>query len=93
MDEEKTITLRRPVKLGDVEYTSLTLREPTAGDLEKAAKADNNMGVVINLISLVAKVPRAVVERLSQRDLREANDFLEQFSRADLATGATSSQN
>ncbi|WP_431276278.1 phage tail assembly protein [Variovorax ureilyticus] len=76
MDEtEKTITLRKPVKLADIEYTSLTLREPTAGEIEKAANATTNVGVVINLISLVAKVPRKAIENLCKRDLQEAGDF------------------
>lgn len=92
MDLEKTINLRKPVKLGDMEYATLDLREPTAGELEKAANATTNMGVVINLISLVAKVPRKVVESLCQRDLKEAGDFLDSFSAGDPTTGETDSQ-
>lgn len=91
MELEKTITLRKPVTLGELTYAQLSLREPTAGELEKASSAATNMGVVINLISVVAKVPRVVIESLCQRDLREAGDFLESFSAADLTTGATSS--
>ncbi|PNG56532.1 MULTISPECIES: phage tail assembly protein [unclassified Variovorax] len=91
MDFEKTINLRKPVKLGDLEYSTLELREPTAGELEKAANATTNMGVVINLISLVAKVPRKVVESLCQRDLKEAGDFLDGFSAGDPPTGETDS--
>jgi hypothetical protein len=91
IEDEKTITLRKPVKLGDIEYTKLDLREPTAGELEKATKAANQMGVVINLIQLVAQVPRRVVEGLCQRDLKDASDFLEAFSSEDQITGETSS--
>ncbi|QNK65762.1 phage tail assembly protein [Variovorax sp. PAMC26660] len=90
--DEITITLRKPVKLGDMTYEKLELREPTAGELEKASSATTNMGVVINLIQLVAKVPRKVVEGLCQRDLKEAGDFLEAFSEGDQTTGETSSQ-
>lgn len=89
MELEKTITLRKPVKLSELEYTTLELREPTAGELEKASNATTNMGVVINLISLVGKVPRRVVEGLCQRDMKEAGDFLDEFSKADLSTGET----
>lgn len=89
--DEITITLRKPVKLGEQEYTTLDLREPTAGELEKASSATTNMGVVINLIHLVAKVPRKVVEGLSQRDLKEAGAFLEGFNEPSPATGETES--
>jgi hypothetical protein len=80
MEDTKTITLRKPVALGDVTYATLDLREPTAGELEKASAATTNMGVVINLISLVAKVPRKVAEGLCQRDLKDAGDFFDRFN-------------
>jgi len=91
MDLEKTIPLRKPVEFAGKTYDTLELREPTAGELEKASTATTNMGVVINLISAVAKVPRKVVESLCQRDLKEAGDFLEAFSESDQTTGETSS--
>ncbi|MGJ7611154.1 MULTISPECIES: phage tail assembly protein [unclassified Variovorax] len=89
--DEITITLRKPVKLGEMTYDKLDLREPTAGELEKASSATTNMGVVINLIHLVAKVPRKVVEGLCQRDLKEAGDFLEGFNEPSLPVGETES--
>lgn len=91
MELEKTVTLRKPVKLGDMTYDKLDLREPTAGELEKASGATSDLGVVINLISIVAKVPRRVAEGLSQRDLQEASNFFVQFGDFP-ATGETSSQ-
>lgn len=87
--DEVIITLRKPVKLGEQTYDKLDLREPTAGELEKASggSATSNLGVVINLISIVAKVPRRVAEGLSQRDLQEASSFFAKFGTAnDLAT-------
>ncbi|MBO9647358.1 MAG: phage tail assembly protein [Variovorax sp.] len=94
MDEtEKTFALRKPVKIGeDLTYASLTLREPTAGEIEKAATATTNVGVVINLISLVAKVPRKAIEGLCKRDLQEAGDFLEGFRLDVQPSGETDSQ-
>lgn len=80
MELEKTITLLKPVKLGDVEYTELKLCEPVAGDLEKASAAKTSVGAVLDLISLTAKVPRPVAERLCQRDFKAADDFFGQFS-------------
>lgn len=87
VEEEKTMVLRKPVKLGDVEYSSLDLREPTAGELSKASKAGGNVDIAIALISLIAKVPRGAVEKLSQRDFQEAADFLGSFTEAGLVTG------
>lgn len=89
MELEKTITLRKPVVLGDVTYGELALREPTAGELEKASSATTQIGVVINLIQLVAKVPRTVVEKLGQRDLKDASAFLESFTEDSPPAGET----
>ncbi|VTU36226.1 phage tail assembly protein [Variovorax sp. PBL-E5] len=86
--DEKTITLRKPVTLGDIVYDKLDLREPTAGELEKASTAESNLGVVINLISTVAKIPRRAVEGICQRDLKDAGKFLDTFSAAESATEA-----
>ncbi|OEZ73172.1 hypothetical protein JAB5_01430 [Janthinobacterium sp. HH103] len=87
VEEEKTLELRKPVKLGEVEYSTLNLREPTAGELSKASKAGGNVDIAIALISLIAKVPRGAVEKLSQRDFQEAADFLGSFTGGGLATG------
>jgi hypothetical protein len=80
--DELTITLRKPVKLADVEYAQINLREPTAGELRKARNlgSDNGIGNAMALIHLVAQVPMAVVEQLSQRDLAEADRFLGGFT-------------
>lgn len=89
MDLEKTITLRKPLTLGSgdgaITYTELTLREPTAGELEKASRADTSVGIMINLISAIAKIPRSAVEQLSQRDIGEASDYLAGFTAAGAA--------
>ncbi|KVO95564.1 hypothetical protein WL21_32435 [Burkholderia ubonensis] len=82
--EEKTIKLRKPVKLGsgetEVVYDSLNLREPTAGELDKAMAATSNIGIGIMLIHLISGVPKAAVEKLSQRDFTEANEYLGGFT-------------
>lgn len=88
--DELTITLRKPVTIGDLTIDKLELREPTAGQLEKASSAASSVGMVINLISAVAVVPRKVAESLCQRDFQEASDFLESFSKPSLAIGETS---
>lgn len=91
--DEKVLILRKPVKLGDVEYSQLTLREPTAGELAKAENAaPTRADMAINLISIVAAVPRSAVERICQRDFEEASDFLGKFSEGDLMNGNEFSQ-
>ena len=91
--DEKIITLRKPVVLGKGEdaltYSTLTLREPTAGELEKATLLPTNVGVSITLISLVAGIPRSAAEKLCQRDLREASDYLGGFTEDGPETGPT----
>jgi hypothetical protein len=91
-NDEKRMMLRKPVKLGEVMYESLDLREPTAGELEKASAASTQVGQAIILISLVAKMPRGAVEKICQRDLKEASDFLGSFSDDFPETGDTPSQ-
>ncbi|WP_227459316.1 phage tail assembly protein [Cupriavidus pauculus] len=83
--EELEITLRKPVVLGKGEsaltYEKLTLREPTAGELEKATTTTtNDLSMSITLISLVSGLPRGVVERIGQRELKEANEYLGGFT-------------
>lgn len=85
-EDEITITLNKPVIIGKAEnaitYDELKLREPTAGEMEKASRADTSIGSAITLISLVAAVPRSVAEKLCKRDLVAANKFLEGFTGA-----------
>ena len=77
-EEEKTIALRKPIVLGELSYDHLDLREPLAFEIAKAQTAVTSADAAITLISLVAKVPRKVVEQLCQRDFNEANLFLAQ---------------
>ena len=85
--ETLSITLRRPVKIGDVEYAVMTLREPTAGEmiqLDKLAgwKAD------VQAISLISGIPRAAVIKIGERDARRASEYLGRFFPAGRSTGA-----
>lgn len=78
-----TLEFRAPITLGKdaaaVTYASVELREPTGGELEKAARADTNIGVVITLVSLIGQVPRLVAEKMSGRDLDQASKFFATF--------------
>jgi hypothetical protein len=94
--DETTITLRKPVSLGKgdaaVQHTQLTLQEPTGGQKDKAAREPNDTRAAIVLISLVAKVPRLVVERMCRRDFEEACNFLASCNVVGQTTGATSAR-
>jgi hypothetical protein len=92
MADEMTLTLIKPVQLGGMQYTELQLSEPTAAELIKASKAGNPVEQLVTLIHLNAKVPRAVVDQLRQRDLDGAGDFFGRFSGASPQTLGTSSR-
>ncbi|NWA24057.1 phage tail assembly protein [Pseudomonas gingeri] len=85
-EDEITITLAKPIIVGKgdnpITYDEIKLREPTAGEMEKASRADTSVGAAITLISLIAVIPRGVVEKFSKRDLVAANKYLEGFSDA-----------
>jgi hypothetical protein len=91
MQDEITIELRKPVSVGKgdaaVIYEKLDLREPSAGELEKASRADTSVGSAITLISLITSIPRGAVEKISKRDLVAANRFLEGFTDAGQSVG------
>lgn len=89
MDEEKILTLRKPVKLGEETYTALTLREPSAGELRRASDSGDGMALMINLLSFVAGVPHQVIERIGVRDFTEASTFVGGFIGGGPLTGPT----
>nr|GAT43696.1 predicted protein [Mycena chlorophos] len=70
------------LKAGDAqkEYSELNLREPTAGELEKASRAETSVGITIKMIAAVSGWPEAAVSKLCQRDFREASDFFANLS-------------
>ncbi|SEJ21686.1 Phage tail assembly chaperone protein, E, or 41 or 14 [Azotobacter beijerinckii] len=92
LQDELTITLSKPITIGAGDaalvYEKLELREPTAGELEKASRADTSVGVAINLIQMIAKIPRAAAEKIGQRDLARANEFFGAFTSGQSAAEA-----
>jgi hypothetical protein len=79
--EELEITFKQPIQLGQTTYEKILLVEPTAGQYEKASNAGNAVGVMIQLICFVAKVPRKVVEQMKGSDFAKCSDFLGTFSK------------
>jgi len=83
-EEEVTLELIKPVSIGKgegaVQYTEIKLREPNAGELEKAARADTNIGSLITMISLISAIPRSAVEKFSRADIQAAEALLGSFT-------------
>ncbi len=64
---------------GAITYTHVDLREPEASDLENGQRADTPVGMVINMVSSVGKVPRLVAEKMKGRDIDRASRFFSGF--------------
>lgn len=77
--DELAMTLRKPIKLGELEYATLDLTEPTVAQLRKAGKAGDAIDQLATLIHLNAKVPMTVVDQISQRDMEDAARFFMRF--------------
>lgn len=79
--ESLTITLKRPAKVGDVEYPTITLCEPTAGQLEEAGM-NGRTGTAFNvaLISINASIPLTAARSLLKTDYDKAVVFLSGFT-------------
>ena len=82
MEKSKTIVFEEPIKLGDVEYTEVTLTQPNAGQLAQAAMEPTSVHTAIALISAIGKMPRKAVEKMLDTDLEECSDFLGSFQAA-----------
>lgn len=80
IEEELELVLRDPITVGANTFEVLKLVEPTGAQLAKVTKVANEMDSLMLLISLNAKVPLPVVERMRQRDLIRAGDFFGRFS-------------
>lgn len=76
--ETLTITLKKPVTLGDQTYTELRLREPTGAEV---ITVDNKSGwaLEIGLIALVSGVPEPAVMKIGVKDLQRARKFIGHF--------------
>ena len=77
--ETLSITLRRPVKIGDVEYAVMTLREPTAGEMEQV-DGESGWAKKVAMIALVSGIPAKLLEEVGVRDIDLATAYLARFS-------------
>jgi hypothetical protein len=86
--ETKVIKLRKKIVLGELEVSELLLREPLAGELDRAqSSASTAIGHAILLIAIVAGIPRQIAEKIPQRELMRANSYLNLFTEDGPTTG------
>jgi hypothetical protein len=81
LPEQLTITLRKPIKLGDETVETLELREPTAGEFKKFAKLapSDPSGALVALISMVSGHAPPIIDRIGVRDMNAAGEYLMAF--------------
>ncbi|EFH09387.1 phage tail assembly protein [Teichococcus cervicalis] len=88
MDDTLTITLPQPVAANGAEYSELTLREPTIGDMIEMMKAKTDLEQTQKLISLCSGLPIPAVSKLPIRVVTQAADFFARFIPPSPPTGA-----
>lgn len=94
LPDELVITLRKPVSLGSETCERLVLREPTAGEVDKAQKAGrgpDGSGTTSDmvLVALVSGVPKPLVALIGYRDFDKAVKYLGGFMGDGPETGGT----
>lgn len=90
LPEVKTFPLRKPLNVGGDIKTELTLREPTAGEFEMAAKTGGVTGQ-IELISRQTAVPPDLIRTIPSRDFLKMSGYIDSFFAEDPTTGANAS--
>jgi len=80
-DDSFTITLKSPIELDNGStIKDITLREPTAGELQEANKNKaDEMTLAIKLYSKLSGHPMGVIQRLKQKDLIVTGEFFGSF--------------
>lgn len=75
---EMVIVLKKPIELGELTYTTLTLREPTAAEWELWSHL-SGVAADIAAVAVVSGVPEPVVRKLPVRQLLEGSRYLGRF--------------
>ena len=85
LPDQLTITLRKPVTLGET-FTELRLTEPTGAQM---LEIDKYRGVEADLMSLaiVSGIPLPAVKMIGARDIRAGSLYLASFLFDDPKTG------
>lgn len=89
LQDELTITLRKPITLGtgmDAEtYTVLNLREPEVKEVLAFSRrsAKDPADAMRHLIAEISTVPLAVIDKVKARDFAKAANYLSAFMEQD----------
>lgn len=75
VDYKLTVPLRTPVPLGEITYSELKLREPTAAEWTRWDKF-TGIEADIMAVSTVAGVPDQVIRQIGARELMKAARFI-----------------
>ncbi|MGZ3272376.1 MAG: phage tail assembly protein [Caulobacteraceae bacterium] len=75
---ELVITLRSPVVLGYLEYSSVRLREPTAAEYRDMMRK-SGVSRTLAAISAIAGIPPVAVGKIGARDLKKAQIYIDAF--------------
>lgn len=86
MQDTITITLPQPINVGSVQFTEITLTEPTMGQMRKAGEGKSQLDQLALLIQHNAKVPAQVVDQLPKRVVDECAGFFGHFTSASPTT-------
>jgi hypothetical protein len=89
--DELTIVLKKPIKLGDITYESLTLRELTLDETDRAMRMDSKLSMLALMISCAAGIPLLVAKQMKISDSLKADKFLSAFTPDSPATGEAES--
>jgi hypothetical protein len=77
---KKTIDLKYPIDVGGASVSTLTLRRPKVGDIERTDKADGPVGKSVILLSDLAELTPEEVRSIDAADygqvMRELEGFL-----------------
>ena len=76
--DEFVITLRKPVQLGDLTFTEMRLREPTAGEMMAWDKLTGTEAD-IRAVAVVSGMPEPAVRLIGVRDLLAAARYITGF--------------
>lgn len=75
----KVVVLEQPIVMGtgrnEKKYQAITIRQPIARDLSKAARAKTTVDAVLVLIACTSGLPMSVVEQLSEPDFNQCVEF------------------
>jgi hypothetical protein len=81
LPEQLTLTLRKPITLGDNTIETLELREPNASEFKKFSKqaSSDPAAALVALIANVSGVAPPIIDRIGVRDMNAAGEYLMAF--------------